>query len=200
MKYLIEKDFRWIAVSSVNSKNENDMLIDYFFERLKLKKYKFRLSDFLGDGKYFNNSLIENKKMFHYLFENDVKIVKYINFFDLKNHRLIVENLAGELEKTGIDYKFNNDDFLIDGKYPVVLSNSYRFMRFVIDKDFNNIAYMNISMMDKREKERIINYAFRMVYYIRGRNKNLNFDLNEEYFKRSMIINDDYFLECLKSL
>ena len=200
MKYLIEKDFRWIAVSSVNSKSENDMLIDYFFERLKLKKYKFRLNDFLGDGKYLNNNLLENKRMFHYLFGKCLNIIKYINFFDLKNHRLIVENLAGELEKTGIDYKFNNNDFLIDGKYPVVLSNSYRFMRFVIDKDFNNIAYMNISMMDKREKIRIINYAFRMVYYIRGRNKNLNFDLNEEYFKRSMIINDDYFLECLKSL
>ena len=70
----------------------------------------------------------------------------------------------------------------------------------MIDKNFNNLSYIDTSLVDKRELKRIINYAFRMVYYIRGRNKNLNFDLNEEYFKRSMIINDDYFLECLKSL
>jgi hypothetical protein len=66
-------------------------------------------------------------------------------------------------------------------------------MRYVIDKDFNNIAYMDISMIDKREKVRIINYAFRMVYYIRGKNKELNFDL-DGYFKDSQIIDDEYFL------
>ena len=72
-------------------------------------------------------------------------------------------------------------------------------MRYVIDKNFNNIAYMDISIIDKREKMRIINYAFRMVYYIRGKNKSLNFDF-DGYFKNSMIFNDDYFQECLNSL
>lgn len=200
MEYLVNKDFRWIAVSRVNSKEENDRLINLFFERINSKKYKFKLNDFLEDGKHLNNNLIENKKMLHYLFINNVPLVQYINFFNLKSSRLVVDNYVDELEKTNIDFEFKNEDFLIDGKYPVVLSNSYRFMRYVIDKNFNHIAYMDTSMIDKRELKRIINYAFRMVYFIRGKNKNLNFDLNEVYFKNSMIINDEYFQECLKSL
>ena len=200
MEYLINEDFRWIAVSNVNKVEEYDKLIDLFFKIIKEKKYKFKLTDFLEDGEYLNNNLIRNKKMLHYLFVNKVLLIKHINFFNLENARMVVENICDELEKTKIDYKFRNEDFLIDGKYPVVLSNSYRFMRFVIDKDFNNIAYIDTSMIDKRELKRIINYAFRMVYFIRGKNKKLNFDLHEEYFKNSMIINEEYFQECLRSL
>ena len=109
----------------------------------------------------------------------------------------IVEVILKEASKR--DFEFDNDSFLVEGKYPVVLSNSYRFMRFVIDKNFNNLAYMDISMCDKRELKRVINYAFRMVYYIRGDNKGLNFDI-DGYFKDSMIIHNDYFQECLRSL
>ena len=72
-------------------------------------------------------------------------------------------------------------------------------MKYVIDKNFNNLSYINTTLLDKRELKRIINYAFRMVYYIRGENKKLNFDL-EGYFKNSDIIQNDYFQECLKSL
>ena len=200
MEYLINEDFRWIAINKVNNKEENDKLINLFFDKIENKKYKFKLTDFLEDGTYLNNNLIENKKMLHYLFINKVSLVQHINFFNLKSARSVVENLVDELEKTKIDYEFNNEEFLINDKYPIVLSNNYRFMRYVIDKNFNHIAYIDISMIDKRELKRIINYAFRMVYYIRGKNKNLNFDLHEEYFKKSMIINDDYFKECLRSL
>ena len=199
MEYLINKDFRWIATNKVNSKEENDKLINLFFSKIEDKNYKFKLSDFLEDGSYLNYNLIENKKMLHYLFINKVPLVQHINFFNLKSSRTVVENLVDELEKTNIDYNFNNEDFLINGKYPIPLSNSYRFMRYVIDKNFNHIAYIDTSMIDKRELKRIINYAFRMVYYIRGKNKNLNFDL-DGYFKNSSIINDDYFQECLRSM
>ena len=72
-------------------------------------------------------------------------------------------------------------------------------MRYVIDKNFNNLSYIDTSLVDKRELKRIINYAFRMVYYIRGKNKGLNFDI-DGYFLNSMIIKDEYFLECLQSL
>ena len=72
-------------------------------------------------------------------------------------------------------------------------------MRFVIDKNFNHIAFIDTSMIDKRELKRIINYAFRMVYFIRGDNKKLNFDF-EGYFKNASILEDEYFQECLKSL
>ena len=72
-------------------------------------------------------------------------------------------------------------------------------MREVIDRNFNNLAYMDISMIDDKNLKRIINYAFRMVYYIRGNNKKLSFDI-EGYFKNSAIYQDEYFQECLRSL
>lgn len=199
MKYLIEKDFRWIAITKVVSKEENDKLIKQFFEEISKKNYKFKLEDFLEDGEYINHNLIENKKMLHYFFINNVPLIKHINFFHLKSSRIVVENIVGELEKTEPEYDFCNEDYLINGKYPIPLSNSYRFMRYVIDKNFNNIAFIDISMIDKRELKRIINYAFRMVYYIRGNNKKLTFDF-EGYFQNSDILKNEYFQECLKSL
>ena len=197
MKYLIKKDFRWIAITKINNKDQNNKLIDLFFQILETKKYHFRLEDFLGDGEYINNRLIENTKMMHYFFENKVPVIKYINFFDLTSSKEVVENILKEIEKK--DYEFNNNDFLVNGKYPIPLSNSYRFMRYVIDKNFNHLAYIDISMIDKNELKRIINYAFRMVYYIRGNNKNLNFDI-EGYFKNAPILEDEYFKECQESL
>lgn len=199
MKYLIKKDLRWIAVTKVTSKEENDKLIKQTLEEISKKNYKFKLEDFLEDGKYLNPNLIDNQKMVHYLFGNNVPLIQHINFFQLKSSRNVVENIVDELEKTEPEYEFDNNDYLIANKYPIPLSNSYRFMRYVIDKNFNNIAFIDISMIDKRELKRIINYAFRMVYYIRGNNKNLNFDL-EGYFQNSDILEDPYFQECLKSL
>lgn len=199
MSYLINKDFRWIAITKVNSKEDNDKLINQFFKEIETKKYKFKLEDFLEDGTYINHNLIENKKMIQYLFNNKVPLVQHINFFNLKSSRLVVENLVNELEKTDLEYEFNNEEFLINGKYPIPLSNSYRFMRFVIDKNFNHIAFIDTSIIDKRELKRIINYAFRMVYFIRGGNKKLNFDF-DGYFKNAPILEDEYFKECLRSL
>ncbi len=200
MNYLMEQDFRWLAVAQVNTTPEMDKLIDLFFQKITSKKYRFKLADFLENSNFINHRLIENKKMLHYFFSNQVPLVQHINFLQLKSTRNVIENLVGELEKTKPEYEFHNEDYLINGKYPKELSNSYRFMRYVIDKNFNHIAYIDTSFLDKREKKRIINYAFRMVYYIRGNNKNLNFDLQEPYFQNSDIIQDDYFQECLKSL
>lgn len=72
-------------------------------------------------------------------------------------------------------------------------------MRYVIDKNFNNLAYIDSLNVDDKTLKRIINYAFRMVYYIRGNNGNLNFDI-DGYFKNSDIINNAYFKECYRSL
>lgn len=199
MKYLINRDLRWIAVIKVNTKEEVDKLIQQFFKKVTTEKYKFKLEDFLEDGQYINHNLVENKKMLHYFFINNVPLVQHINFFNLKSARQVVENLMRELEKTEPEYDFRNEDYLINGKYPISLSNSYRFMRYVIDKNFNHIAYLDTSMLDKRELKRIINYAFRMLYYIRGENKKLTFDF-EGYFRHSQILKDDYFQECLRSL
>lgn len=195
MKYLIEDDIRWIAVTKISSKEENDRLIDLYF---KLKdRYRFKIIDFLEDGEYINHHLLENKRMFSYIFSKEPRIVKYINFLNLEKAKLVVENLVNELEKYQGD--FNNDDYLVNGRYPIVLSNNYRFMRYVIYKNFNYLAYIDISCIDRRELKRIINYAFRTVYYIRGEERSLNFDI-EGYFEGSMIIEDEYFLECLECL
>lgn len=197
MQYLIEDDIRWISVSKVSNREEADKLIELYFKLKDKKKYKFRLIDFLEDGEYINHYLIENKKMFNYIYENDQKMVKHINFFNLERSKLVVENLVNELERN--EFEFNNDDYLVNGRYPIVLSNNYRFMRYVIYKNFNYLAYIDTTCIDRRELKRIINYAFRTVYYIRGEDRRLNFDI-DGYFKNSMIIDDEYFLECLKCL
>lgn len=197
MEYLMEEDIRWISVSRVNSRAESDKLIDLYFKLKDEQNYRFRLVDFLEDGEYINHYLLENKKMFSYIYNNSRSMVKHINFFNLERAKGVVENLVNELEKN--EYDFNNDDYLVNGRYPIVLSNNYRFMRYAIYKNFNYLAYMDTTCTDKHDLKRIINYAFRTVYYIRGEDKSLNFDI-EGYFRNSMIIDDEYFLECLNCL
>ena len=65
-------------------------------------------------------------------------------------------------------------------------------MKYVIDKNFNNLAFIDDVYVSKQDLKKIINYAFRMVYYIRGNNKLLSFDI-EGYFKNSTIIKNEYF-------
>ena len=197
MTYLIKKDFRWLAVTKIENENDNNELIDLYFEIINNKKYHFKLEDFLIDKEHINHHLIENPKMLSYFFKNKVKVIKYIDFFNLNSSKELVENILKEIERK--DFEFHNDDFLVNGKYPIPLSNNYRFMRYVIDKNFNNLSFIDISMIDEHELKRIINYACRMVYYIRGNNKKLNFDI-EGYFKDTDILKNEYFRECLDSL
>ena len=195
MAYLIDKDKTNIKDIKVTDKEEVNKLIEQYLN--KYHKTKFNLKEFIDETGYINNSLIENKTMLIYLIINDNTMFKYIDFLNLNNSSEVVEIILKEIEdKT---FEFKNDSFLINNKYPIPLSNSYRFMRYVIDKNFNNLAYIDTSMIDEKELKRIINYAFRMVYYIRGDNKSLNFDL-DGYFRNSMIVKNDYFQECLKSL
>ena len=195
MAYLIDKDKKYIKDIMVPNKDEVNKLVDIYLN--KYRKYKFNIKEYIDDTGYINNYLIENKYMLSYLLRNDNDIFKYINFMGIDNSKEVVEVIVKELEKGNIE--FNNNNFLINNKYPIPLSNSYLFMRYVIDKNFNNLAYIDTSMIDKKELKRIINYAFRMVYYIRGNDKRLNFDM-DGYFKNSMIAEDEYFKECLKSL
>ena len=66
----MEDDVRWISVSRVNSREDSDKLIDLYFKLKDTKRIKFRLIDFLEDGEYINHYLLENKKMFNYIFIN----------------------------------------------------------------------------------------------------------------------------------
>ena len=195
MAYLIDKDKSNIKDIMVSNKDEVNKLVDIYLN--KYRKMKFNLKDFIDETGYINNYLVENKYMLSYLIRNNNNIFKHINFLNLSNSKEVVEVILKEIDNKSFEFK--NDNFLIDNKYPIPLSNSYLFMRYVIDKNFNNLAYIDTSMIDKKELKRIINYAFRMVYYIRGDNKSLNFDL-DGYFRNSMIVNNDYFQECLRSL
>lgn len=94
------------------------------------------------------------------------------------------------------NYKFNNEDYLRNGKYPTILSNNHSFMKYVIDKDFNNIFYIDSINMDKNEVNGIINYTFKKVYFLKEKDSNIKFNLDK--FKNSDIVNNNYFIECLK--
>lgn len=195
MAYLIDRDKSNIKEIKVVNKDDVNKLVDIYLN--KYKRCKFDINNYLGEDGCVNNCLVENRHMLSYLIRNDNKVFRYIDFLRLSNSKEVVEVILKEMDKD--NFEFDNDSFLRNNKYPIPLSNNYRFMRYVIDKNFNNLAYIDISMIDDKELRRIINYAFRMVYYIRGNNKKLNFDL-EGYFKNSSIVDNDYFKECLRSL
>ncbi len=94
------------------------------------------------------------------------------------------------------NYKFNNEDYLRNGKYPTILSNNHSFMKYVIDKDFNNIFYIDSFNMDKNEINGIINYTFKKVYSLKEKDKNITFNCDK--FKDSNMMSNSYFIECLK--
>jgi hypothetical protein len=195
MAYLIDRDKHNINKILVNDKDDIRKLVDIYLN--KYRKCKFDIYNYLDDNGYVCNNLVEDKYMLSYLIRNDNNVFRYMDFVTISNSRDIVETILKEIHRKS--FVFNNDSFLVNGKYPIILSNNYRFMRFVIDKNFNNLSFIDISLIDERTLKRIINYAFRMVYYIRGNNRKLNFDL-EGYFSNSEIVKNDYFQECLRSL
>lgn len=195
MAYLINKDKRYIKEIGKVSRDDAPKLIDIYLN--KYRKCEFDIKNYINNDGFIDNCLIENRRMFSYLIRHDNRVFKYIDFLTLCNSKSVIDVMLREMEKK--DFVFDNGVFLRNNKYPIILSNSYRFMRYVIDVNFNNLSYMDISMCDEKELKRIINYAFRLVYYIRGNNKNLSFDI-EGYFKGTDIINNDYFKLCLNSL
>ncbi len=195
MAYLIDKDKSNIKDIMVSDKDEVNKLVDIYLN--KYRKMKYNTNDYIDETGFINNCLVENKYMLSYLIKNDNNVFKHINFLNLSNSSEVIEVILKEIsDKT---FEFKNENFLVNNKYPIPLSNSYKFMKYVIDKNFNNLAYIDTSLIGEKELEKTINYAFRMVYYIRGDNKTLNFDL-EGYFKNSMILDNEYFKECLESL
>lgn len=197
MLYLVHKNINNLKYSKVSKQTLNDNLINIYLEKISIAPKKFNIKNFTLEDNYINESLLENEQMFKYLFNNDHNLVKYINFFNLNNPNLVITYLLKEINNR--NYEFDNNNFLVGNKYPIHLSNNYLFMKYVIDKNFNNLAYLDISMIDNKQLKKIINYAFRMVYYIRGEDKKLNFDL-EGYFKDSDIVENEYFKECLRCL
>ena len=68
-------------------------------------------------------------------------------------------------------------------------------MKYIIDQDYNNLAYIDTDSIDKDILIDIINYAFTKVYYLKVKNNEIDFDINNK-FKNSKIIKHSYFKEC----
>ena len=127
---------------------------------------------------------------------NDNSVIRNIDF-DRQYDFDIVKLLLNETRIYG--FKFYNDDYLRDGRYPVILSNSYQFMRYVIDYDVNYLAYIDISSINDEELMKIIDYACRKVYFAKKERRDISFDL-DGVFSHSDIIHYPYFQLCLKYL
>ena len=126
---------------------------------------------------------------------NDSSYIRYIDF----NYRYDFDIVDLILEETKIySYVFHNEDYLRNNKYPTILSNNHTFVKYVIDKDFNNIFYVDTRCMSDEEVRGLINYTFRKVYYLREDDRGINFNINK--FSYSDIMNNSYFQECLKYL
>ena len=93
------------------------------------------------------------------------------------------------------NFEFNNDYFLRKGKYPKQIANNYELMKYIIDQDYNNLAYIDTDNIDKDILIDIINYAFTKVYYMKIKDNSIDFDINN-IFKNSKIIKHSYFKEC----
>lgn len=137
----------------------------------------------------YDNNLVFNTQI------NDLKKSSIEAIED--NNKVFTKDDLNELliNMKTYNFKFNNDDYLRDGKYPKILSESSEFMRYVIDKDFNNLSYIDTDI-DKDYLIHIMNYTFRKVYYLKKADHEINFD--KEKFINSLIIKEDYFNECMK--
>ncbi len=195
MAYLIDRDRHNIKYLDIDNEDEVNKVIDIYLN--KYRKCKFDVEDYLDSNGNVKIMFVKNKHMLTYLVRHDNSIFKYIDFDLLDNADSLIEVIIKYMGSKS--FSFNNEAFLRDGRYPILLSNSYLFMREVIYKNFNNLAYIDTTFVDKQILKKIINYACRTVYYLRGNDKRLTFDL-DGYFKNSMIIHDEYFRECLKSL
>ena len=93
------------------------------------------------------------------------------------------------------NFEFNNDHLLRNNKYPKQIANNYELMKYILDYDYNYLAYIDPEVMDNDILIDIINYAFTKVYYLKVKNNEIDFDINN-LFKKSKIIKHSYFKEC----
>lgn len=135
----------------------------------------------------------KDKKSLSEMIRSNNKYIKEINFDE--NYNFNIVDLILEETKT-YNFKFNNDYFLRNGKYPKILSQSHEFIKYVIDKDFNNIAYIDITIIPEEELIKIINYTFKKIYYLQKNGSNITF--NQSILNNNEINHNPYFQECLK--
>ncbi len=151
------------------------------------------INNFSSEKTIKNDNYLSEDELIN-LIRKDKNYIRNIDF-NKKYEFDIVELIMRETKI--YNFKFDNKYFLRNNKYPVILSNSYKFMRYAIDQDINNLAYIDISNIDNKSLEKIINYTFRKVYYMQKEGYNITFDI-DRIFSNSDIINNEYFKECLK--
>lgn len=140
-----------------------------------------------------SNDLTNNKEFLSNLIRKDNNYIKEIDF----NKKYDFDLVELIMKETKIyTFQFNNENFLRNGKYPKILSQSHEFIKYVIDKDFNNIAYINITIIPEEELIKIINYTFKKIYYLQKNGSNITF--NQSILNNNEINHNPYFQECLK--
>lgn len=141
-----------------------------------------------------SNETIKDKESLSNLIRQDNSFIKEIDFN--KNYDFNIVDLI--LEETRIyNFNFKNEYFLRNEKYPSILCQNHQFVKYIIDKDFNNICYIDTLNLTKEEIKNIINYTFRKIYFLQEKDNSITFNqLNK--FSKNDIINNDYFQECLK--
>lgn len=169
--------------------NPNKELInDNIFSIQNPKQYTEKEKYYMSNINQLNKDSISN------LIRKDNSYIKNIDF-NIKYDFDIVDLMINEAKI--YNFKFNNDYFLREGKYPSILCENHQFVKYVIDKDFNNIFYINTRNLDEVEIRQIINYTFRKIYLLQKSDSNITFNkLNK--FCNNDIINNSYFKECLK--
>ena len=194
---ILNKIFKKKKVNSVDT--NIDMEIPVLDKDMVLNEFSNNeLLSSLNDNYIEEDNVINNNTNIYMddiskLIREDNSVIKDIDF------NLVDEDMLDIiLDETKIyNFRFNNNYFLRGNKYPKILSNSYKFMRYVIDMDINNIAYIDIYNVDSYNLKKIIDYTFRKIYFLQRDGNDITLDING-IFKGSDIINNDYFKDCLR--
>ena len=194
---VLNKVFKKKSVNRVD--NNIDMEIPVLDKDMVLNEFSNnKLLSSLNDNYIEEDNVINNNTNIYMddiskLIREDNSVIKDIDFNLVDDDMLDII-----LDETKIyNFRFNNNYFLRGNKYPKILSNSYKFMRYVIDMDINNIAYIDIYNVDSYNLKKIIDYTFRKIYFLQREGNDITLDING-IFKDSDIINNDYFKECLR--
>lgn len=95
----------------------------------------------------------------------------------------------------------NSDDISFKKEYSKLQNMMYPqdvleytdFMHYILEKDYNNIAYVDDNLISKEQLENILDYAFTLLY--NKKKKNIKEDFTENV-KNSNIAKNEYYKQC----
>lgn len=176
--------------------NKEELNEDYKKEDKTI--YNSVISDGNSEYRYFNlnefdniNNYLDDLDRVKMKMRFDNSVIKEIDFSKCSYE---VSNIILKESKV-YNFEFNNDYFLRKGFYPKQIANNYELMKYILDYDYNYLAYIDPDVMDKEILIDIINYAFTKVYYLKVKNNEIDFDITNK-FKNSKMVKHSYFKEC----